>query len=211
MKKILLVSIVAFGLVACRKEPDLSQLTDDFIVATFFDRNADFDSLETYYVPSNVGYISNTHPNDSLLSPNKALQLVNQVKSNMSDRGFTSVDSSQSPDMAINMFVIKDLNRTDVVTPGYWWGYPGYYDPWYWGYYDSYYYYPYTYSYTYETGTLVIELIDLKNNDENNNKLIVVWNAISNGVLAGYPSSDMQKGLDAIDQSFQQSPYLINR
>jgi hypothetical protein len=207
MKRTLLFLTVVVATLSCRKDPDLYQLTDDFIVATFRDKNISFDSLKTYYIPDDVGYISNTRPNDSLLSPSKALQLVNRVKSNMDQRGFVST-SKDSADMAVNMFVIKDLNRTDVISPGYWWGYNGYYDPWYWGGYD-YYYYPFSYSYTYTTGTLVIELIDLNDVSANNNKLVVVWNAISNGVLSGYPNNDMQQGLDAIDQSFAQSPYLV--
>jgi hypothetical protein len=202
MKKLILFLAVAVTTLSCRKEPDLYQLSDDFIVATFYDKNASFNDLNTYYISDTVGY--------SLLAPNKANQLVNQVKSNMNGRGFT-LASKDSADLAVNMFVIKDLNRTDVISPGYWWGYNGYYDPWYYGYYDSYYYYPFTYSYTYATGTLVIELIDLKNNDANNKKLVVVWNAISNGVLSGSSFNNMQQGLDAIDQSFAQSPYLVTR
>ncbi|MFM9050712.1 MAG: DUF4136 domain-containing protein [Bacteroidota bacterium] len=211
MKKLLILVGLISVMLSCRKDPDLGQLSDDFIVATFYDRSANFDSLKTYFIPSQVGYISNVHPNDTLLAPASASQLVNRVKNNMNQRGFIPVDSTANPDMAVNMFVIRDLNRTDVISPGGWWGYPGYYDPWYYGYYDSYYYYPFSYSYTYETGTLVIELIDLKNSDSNNNKLIVVWNAISNGVLAGYQYGQLQEGLDAIDQSFAQSPYLVTR
>jgi hypothetical protein len=190
-------------------------LSDDFLVATFFEKNTPIDSLhlQTYFISDTVGLITNESGSltngDTLVKPQSAaLDLVNQVKSNMNQRGYSFVQRNQSPDIAINMFVVKDLNQSDVLAPGYWWGYPGYYDPYYYGYDSYYYYYPFTYSYSYTTGTLVIELVDLKHRDTNNGKLVVFWTGLANGLLADYTATNVLNAKTAIDQAFTQSPYL---
>jgi hypothetical protein len=203
----LLISLVV-TMGGCRKEPLLGQLTNEPVVATYYDRGTDFNSLNTFCLPPTVGLISSTDPNDTLLGAVKAAQILGRLNTRLTESGFNSVDISQNPDMVANVFVIKDLNSNTVVSPGYWWGYGGYYDPYYWGYPGSYYYYPYTYTYTYETGTLVIELVDVKHRIQNNNKLFVSWNMLASGVLSDSNSDNMQMALDAIDQAFEQSPYL---
>jgi hypothetical protein len=205
---ILLISIV-ISQSACRKEPTSGQLTNEPVVATYYDRGTDFSSLKTFCLPSTVGLISSTNPNDTLLGPVKAAQILNRLNARLVERGFNPTDITQNPDIVVNAFVIKDLNSSSVISPGYWWGYPGYYDPYYWGYPGSYYYYPFTYTYTYETGTLIIELIDMKHRVQNNDKLFVSWNMLASGVLSDSNSENMQEAVDAIDQAFEQSPYLI--
>jgi len=203
----LLISLVV-TLGGCRKEPMLGQLTNKPVVATYYDRATDFNRLNTFSLPPSVGLISSTNPNDTVLGAVKSAQILGRLNTLLVENGFASVLATQNPDMVANVFVVKDLNTVDVITPGYWWGYNGYYDPYYWGYPGSYYYYPYSYSYTYETGTLVVELIDLKNRAANNNKLYVVWNMLASGVLSESNGDNMQEALDAIDQAFEQSPYL---
>lgn len=207
MKKSLLLLALVGALWSCRKEPNLTQLSDDFLVATQYDRYADFGSYSTYELPTYVALLGNGS-NDTMLSNSSANQLLNRIRQNMNARGYTEVQASANPDLAMNVFAINTQNSGSVVSPGSWWGYPGYYDPYYWGYYDSYYYYPFSYSYTYNTGTLVMELIDLKNDDQNNNRLVVIWNSLANGLLYNYTPSDIQNALTSIDQSFAQSPYL---
>mgnify|MGYP003338424520 FL=1 len=211
MKRLLLFAFTLLLFSGCRKEPDLSQLSDDFLVATFFEKYTPFDSLNlhTYYISDTVGNISNKNNADTIIKPiSTGVQLVNQIKSNLNSRGFNSVGLNNNPDVGINLFVIQDLNQSDVITPGYWWGYPGYYDPYYYGYYDSYYYYPFSYSYSYTTGTLVIEMIDLKHRDTNNGKLVVLWTGLANGILSDYTYQNIQNAKSAIDQAFTQSPYI---
>lgn len=207
MKKSLLLLALVGALWSCRKEPNLSQLSDDPLVATQFDRSADFSSYATYELPTYVALLGNGS-NDTLLSNSDANQILNRIRQNMDRRGYSEAASTDTGDLAMNVFVINTQNTGSVVTPGYWWGSAGYYDPYYWGYYDSYYYYPFSYSYTYNTGTLIMELVDLKNDDLNNNRLIVIWNSLANGLLYNYSATNMQNALSSIDQSFTQSPYL---
>ncbi|MEY4595263.1 MAG: hypothetical protein RIQ47_1673 [Bacteroidota bacterium] len=210
MKKIaflLLIVGLSFG---CRKEPNLSNLSDDFLVATFYDEEAIFTDYVTYKIVDKVGIISNDPNSDTVLSTTIGNQLINRVKSNMNSRGYVNfpLDTSADADLGINIFTIKELSEGNVISPGYWWGYPGYYDPYYWGCFDCYYYYPYSYSYSYNTGTVIIEIMDLKNVDANNDKVRVIWTGLGNGLLSDYISVDLQYALNSIDQAFIQSPYI---
>ena len=207
MKKILFLALIAVTAFSCRKEPNLSQLTDDFLVGTLYEPSAQFASYQTYELPSYVAIVGSGTTNDTMLSTNQANQLLNQVRSNMNSRGYREAGANDTADLAMNIFTIKTINQTSIITPGSYWGYPGYYDPGYWGYYDSYYYYPFSYTYTYNTGTIVMEMVDLKNLTLNNNKLEIIWTSISNGIL-GTTYSNTQNALYAIDQSFTQSPYI---
>jgi hypothetical protein len=98
------------------------------------------------------------------------------------------------------VYVVNDLNLFQQVV------YPNYYYPSYYGY-GSYYSYPYINTYAYNTGALVIEIVDLKNVTPDN-KVKVIWNAYLGDV---YSTIDLtQQSVDAIDQAFIQSNYLVN-
>jgi hypothetical protein len=83
--------------------------------------------------------------------------------------------------------------------PGYWWGYYG----WYYPYYP---YYPYSYSYSYSTGSLVMDLVDVKNVPPGQERARVLWTNFSNGVLG--VSSTTALAVDAVNQAFAQSLYI---
>ena len=147
-----------------------------------------------------------TNPNDTLWFDDDAKQLVNAVKTNMDARGYTRVLSNHAnPDLGLGLTVIKDLNL-GVVYPGWWWGYWG---GCYWGYCGYPPYYPWYgggFVYTVPTGTLVLDMIDLKNANTSE-KLTVPWGSVMSGGL-GNTANDIQLGVDAINQAFTQSPYL---
>jgi len=208
MKKITLLTLLLSVFFSCRKEPNVSELSDDFLVATLYDQAADFSEYTTYKIVNQIGIITNDPNADTLLSPGIANQLINRVKSNMDARGYVNRSIDSTADLGINIFTVNQLNQSDVITPGYWWGYPGYYDPGYWGCYNCYYYYPFSYSYTYNTGTVIIEIMDLKNVSLNNDKVKIIWTGMGNGLLADYISTNVQYALNSIDQAFIQSPYI---
>ena len=60
--------------------------------------------------------------------------------------------------------------------------------------------------YTIPTGTIILDMIDLKN-AEANQKLYVPWGSVMSGGL-GNTSNDLQLGIEAINQAFTQSPYV---
>ena len=202
-KEITLLLLVMVGLMACRKDPDLSVLSDDFVVQTAKDPNADFKEYKTYYISDTIS-IKTTNPNDSLWFDAAATQLVNAVKENMSSRGYTLVPKGSKPDLGLGLYAVKDLN-VGVYYPGWWYGW-GYWGGCYWGYcgYPPYYGYPVVYSIP--TGTMILDMLDLKNASEDQ-VLLSPWSSIMSGGL-GNTSNDLALGVEAINQAFTQSPYI---
>lgn len=208
--KTICISAIILGLAAgCEPQPDDLTLLDEFVVSTNFHPDADFNSYLTYYMPDDtIGLVSNLSSDDTIIvGQNYARPVVNQVKSNLEVRGYQSVGLDEDPDLAVNAYVLKNLNIfQDVVYPGSY-GYPGYYYPGYYGYY-GYNYYPYVNTYAYNTGVLVLEIVDLKNISPQN-EVTVIWDAYLGDVFSSVDLS--QQTLDGIDQAFSQSPYLTKQ
>ena len=203
MQKLLILLAGAVIVCSCQKEPDNLKLYDELVVSTNFDREATFGSYATYAIPTDtIGFFSNARPNDTILvtdgttdCPRKVLQRITQ---NMNDRQYTRVARNQDPDLGVNVYVVNDLNLFQQVV------YPNYYYPSYYGY-GSYYSYPYVGTYAYNTGSLVIELVDLKNRTPDN-KVKVIWSAYMGDV---YSTIDLdEQSVEAIDQAFIQSNYV---
>jgi len=204
MKKFHLFSLFfVVILFSCRKYPDTGKLSTNFVVQTSQEPGVNFGSYKTYYISDTIAAIT-ADPNDSLWTDNDAKQLVEAVKTNMNARGYTFVANSH-PDLGLGLTVIKDLN-VGVIYPGWWWGYWG---GCYWGYCGYPPYYPWYGGgmvYTVPTGTLTLDMIDLKNASQSE-KLSVPWGSVMSGGL-GNTANDIQLGINAIDQAFIQSPYL---
>jgi len=200
--------LLAFGLIvfaSCRKSPDLNQLSASFAVQTSKQPDANFSSYKTYFISDTIA-LRTTDPKDTLWFDDKAQQLVDAVKKNMTARGYTLVnDNHSNPDLGLGLTAIKDLN-VGVIYPGWWWGYWG---GCYWGYCGYPPYYPWYGGgivYSIPTGTIILDMIDLKNAGSNG-KLYVPWGSVMSGGL-GYTNDDIQLGVQAIDQAFTQSPYI---
>jgi hypothetical protein len=206
MKKkylLILIFILIFG--ACRKTPDTNQLTTSFVVQTAKEPGADFTQYKTYYISDTIA-LKATNPKDTLWFDSSAMKLVDAVKTNMNDRGYTFAASNHSfPDLGLGLTVIENLN-IGVIYPGWWWGYWG---GCYWGYCGYPPYYPWyggAYVYSIPTGTIILDMIDLKNASADN-KLTVPWGSVMSGGL-GNTNNDLQLGVNAINQAFEQSPYI---
>lgn len=200
MKKNLILIAFAIGVVfsSCRNYPDYESLTYKAIVVTNHDPKSDFSQYKTYFLPPFVGTITD-NPLDSILSGDVGDPILNAIDKNMQSRGFVKVNKSDSADIGIGVVTLSST-YVGYYYPGYWWGY-GY------GYYGGYYpYYPYSYSYSYTTGSMAVDLIDLKNADKASNRVNILWTSFSNGIL-GY-SNSVTLATDAINQSFTQSPYI---
>jgi len=169
-------------------------------VQTSKDANANFGSYNTYSISDTIK-LRTTSPNDTVWDDADAKQLINTVKSNLDARGYTFVERGNHPDLGIGFTAVKDLN-VGVVYPGWWWGYYGCY--WYYCGYPPYYGYGAVYSIP--TGTLILDMIDLKN-AISQGKLDVLWSSVMSGGL-GNTNDDLQLGVEAVDQAFAQSPYI---
>jgi hypothetical protein len=208
MKKYVLLPLLAALIFAgCQTEPEQIKLLDELVVATNYDTNTDFSSYSTFAIPTDtIGFFSNTS-NDTIITEqetNYPRPVIEKIKANLSTRGFTQVDRKQNPDLGVNIVVVNDFDIfQQVIYPDYY-GYGGYYSGYYG--YNSWYGYPYVNTYAYNTGVLIIEIVDLKNRSSNNN-VKVIWDAYLGDV---YSTINLREQTEkAIDQAFQQSPYLV--
>jgi hypothetical protein len=203
MKKNTLIFIGILGLAAACETPlDNRKLLDEFVVSTNYDAEADFDSYLTYAIPvDTIGYLTNTDRNDTLLLQSEVdfpRPVLNAIRANMNERGYTQVAKNEDPDLGINVTLVNDFNVfQQVVYPnGYYSGYYGY---------GSWYSYPYINTYAYNTGVLIVELVDLKNRNAQN-QVKVIWNSYMGDVYSSFDAKAQAE--NAIDQSFIQSSYL---
>ena len=200
LKRILFtIPAIAITLSACQPEPDEAKLYDEFVVSTQFDEEADFSNYETYAIATDtIGWVSG-NPNDTIRTYKNDFtyprSVINAVKSSIGSK-LTRVNVDQDPDVGMNIYIVTELNLYQQVvypTYGYYGGYSGYY-------------YPYVLTYAQNTATLVVEMVDLKNRDAQN-RVRVVWSAYMGDVIS---SIDYEtQSVDAINQAFQQSPYLF--
>ena len=199
MKKSFLFLFTIIVFTNCRKAPDFSELSSQFIVSTSLDKSADFTSYQTFYISDTVIYIGDLN---IFLVDNNAKQLVQTVKDNLTARGYTFVPKSGNPDLGVTLSVVKDINVVVQSYPGWWYGYY-----WWYPYYP--YYYPWTTVYTYTTGTVIVDMLDLKHASEDH-QYTGVWNTTALGAVGDDLNTNIQQGIDAINQGFEQSPYLHN-
>jgi len=205
MKRIALFGLLLACLASCRKTPDLSQLTNKFVVTTARDPLANFASYDTYHIADTVTYIANTPGADSIIVGPVANQLITAVKTNMNARGYTFVARNNNPHLGLRLTAVKQVNVGVVYPPGWWWGYWGYPGGCYWGCYPP--YYPYPVAYSYNVGDVLLEIIDVKNAGSNHH-LSVIWLMDGGGVLSSTSQTNIDLSVSAINQGFTQSPYI---
>jgi hypothetical protein len=196
----------------CLNYPDAEERFAEELVYTHYDPAAEFGDFATFSISAEVVVFSEDdgelerEPLDEEL----AAQLVERVVDHMTERWYTQVESDANPDLGLTISVLNGTVTAAYVDYwGYYWGYPYYY-----------YYYPYYYAYSYNTGTLIVDAVDLKNapppepaavaprGGELTDKLNVVWSGLVYGVLSESTTQNLQDGLQGIDQAYEQSPYL---
>lgn len=198
-----LAVLLLLMIAGCAKYPnETERLLQDLAVFTQYDVGADFSEYSTFMITDSIAIISSD--DTTRLKDDETQLIVDQIVKNMEARGYTLVE--EDGDLAIGLAGFKNTN-TVVYYPGWWWGYPGYYPPGYWGYPGYGYYYPYYPAYytSYSSGTLSIELLDLKNAMEEE-IIFIRWNSFIRGLLTGsHTASQVQQ---SIDQAFIQTPQL---
>jgi hypothetical protein len=191
---VILFSSLAFVLYSCYPGDALTAADTD-IVATFFDKDADFATKLTFAIPDKVFRLDEN--GDPVDDPGANDQLaLNRIKSNLVQAGFTEIadpdtsDPSKRPDV----FVIVFANQSTWVSGGC-------YSSWYSWYYP-YYGWCYPVYYTYDVGTMLIAMVDpyVSRN--------ALWVAALNGILEDTNAGIADRLTDGIDQAFEQSPYL---
>ena len=204
---LILITLFAVTGWSCQTEPDSAELIDEMVVSTNYDPNADFTAYTTYAIPTDtIGFVSNNSNDTIITSPESSYprHVLNNIRANLDALGYTRVSRTENPDLGVNVMVVNDFNVfQEVVYPNSY-GYPGSYYSGYYGY-GSYYYYPYVNTYAYNTGVLIIELVDLKNRNQQN-QVKVVWDAYLGDLYSTIDRNTQTE--DAIGQAFIQSPYL---
>jgi hypothetical protein len=196
-KTIILIGTLGIVLLGCY--PQGPEYVDDLdVVLTYFNDDYDFASKQTYARPDKIVKITGNlrDGEDPVFIPDATAALIlAQIDANMQDLGYQKVDVSADADL---LLAPAAWETTTIV---YW------YDYWYWwwgGYYPGWGYYP-GYVSSYSTGTLIMSLIDPAMVGANGNP-VVQWTGAMNGLLTkSYNASRVNK---AIDQAFDQSPYL---
>jgi len=211
MKKIWILmgaSLVIASLISsCRKDP-IDNLSEEEtrIYVTNYDKDVDFGTYSTFSIVDSVAVVTNKGDYSKELT-NYDQQLINTVKQSFIDRGYKLVDKTASPDLAVNLTRIDNTYSSVVIGgPGYWSGWPGYWDPGYWGYPGwGYYFPPYYGVFNYKERSVAIDLVDLKNAaKEGDNQLTTIWNAMLRG-QGVWNSNNIESMVKAV---FDQSTYL---
>ncbi len=176
--------------------PDGAEYYEDLdLVYTNYTETFDFASKGTYAMPDKIvkitGNLAEGETPEFVKEPYNT-QILSKIESNMTALGWTKAADPESADLALMPAVWT--NTTIVYWYDYWCWYYYYYCGWGW-------YYP-TYT-SYTTGTLVMTLV--ASGDEYIDPSSV-WTAAINGLMSG--SYNTSRVTNAIDQAFQQSPYL---
>lgn len=210
MKKkfVFLLPILLFA--ACEKNPDFSNADSDFSVFTNYDAAAKFNEYVTFYVPDSVLVIGEDVQAD-YWPADKSNLVVTSITNELKSNGYTQTSNKAEADLGIQVSYVRNVSYLfNYKEDSHWWkGYPGYWKPAYWGNWDDW-SYSYPVNYKGETGAILIEIVDLtpKVLKDSNAKLRVLWTANAGGLLSGSDEKDMQSYVKAVQQAFQQSPYI---
>jgi Domain of unknown function (DUF4136) len=214
MKRIVGI-LLALGMVACVREPEVADLVKNMVVQTEYDVT-EVDGAVNVFTEYNtfalrldtIGYLS-PFTNDTLMldASNNQTQLprqtfvkdlVDQLDSNIQARGYTHVEDSDNPDFGVKVVILEQFSFIQTVSyPGYYSGYYGYYG----GYYG-----PIVNTYSSNFVTMVIEVVDIKNFVVNGGKYKVIWSAYIGDLLTSVDRDT--KIIEALNQAFVQSPYF---
>jgi len=195
MKKKIAFYIIIIGMMAGCYPQGPEYYEDLDIVYTNYEPKFDFASKGTYAMPDEIvkveGNLVEGEDPEFVKEPYNT-QILTKIQANMTALGWTKVEDPEDADLVL--FPAVWTNTTVYYWYDYWcWYYP-YYCGWGWG-------YPSVSSYT--TGTLVMTLVA---DGDDYIEPTRVWTAACNGLLSGaYNTSRVN---DAIDQAFEQSPYL---
>ena len=209
MKKFLVLAISLIALASCEKDPDMSQLDSDFTVYTDYDSSTDFSNFTTYCLPDSI-LVPGDGMKNSYWKDESAQRLISAAAEAMDSLGYKRVTNPDEATLGLQLsFTQMRTHVTDFVGGGMygsWWNFA------FWGPYWGGWYYPYPISYSYDTGTLMMEMVDLTKRtaatDDEKQELTVVGHAYADGLLYGSSRINLQLALRALNQAFTQSPYL---
>ena len=202
MRRILLFASVSLLAVACNLYPGQDARTEMLdVVITARNPDTDFQKLKTYALTTHIKPIGPDSNNLPVVDKDLEKVVLSTIRSNMNAYSWEEVDTSMSPDMAIDVGYALGRNTNVYGSyPGYGWGYPGYgwYYP-YWG---------FTAVSSYDVGSVIIVGLDLNNIDSVNQLIPTHWNALIQGPAVGNVDDPEARVQRDVNQAFDQSTYL---
>lgn len=203
-----LIVLLAVAVVSCQKEPSTSGLHEDYLVYTDYDQKADFSAVETYYLPDSILLIGKADKTEYWKDA-AAQQIIGTVADLMESRNFVRTEEKEDAQVGLQLSYVERVTYfVGYDYPYWWWYYPYYWAPGYWGDWIGW-HYPYQVYYGYTAGSMLIEMVDLTADQQSNRKLPVIWDSFIGGLLTSSREVNMQRTLDAVNQAFVQSPYLV--
>jgi hypothetical protein len=228
IKKLLLpLIIIIAGFSSCYPIDDL-KVEDLDVAATIYDKTYydgptgsvnKFESLQTFVVVDTIMHLVESGVTDDISHQYDAF-ILEQVRLNMLKLGFVEeLHPDLNPvDVAITVSAMTSTHEVYTWYPywGWYWGYggyypytgtktekivsaPNYYYPW----------FPYNTYYSYQSGSILMEMVDVSRVNPGVEAIPVIWAGIVNGVLESSQSGLKNRLSVGIDQCFNQSPFLL--
>lgn len=198
--KLFLGLLAILALYACRKTPNLTSLQNQQVVVTDRVLEANFSSYTSYHISDTIRILAGD-PTDTILIGPIAQQLVQTVRTNMNNRGYTFVSKNGNPDLGMVLVILKDVSSSTVC--GGWWG--GWWGGGWWG---GGWGFPWCGTHTYTVGTTLLNMYDFKNPGSNGNPG-AIWNMTAFGVFSNSnQTTNLNLTNNALNQAFSQSPYI---
>lgn len=198
---------LALSVGACGNEFPPTVLTSGVAVATYRSPTTDYGAFSTYAIVDKVTYVDDT-TGTPVYSFQAAPEILGAIERNMAERGYVLVariDPANPPavppdaDLAMNVSVFTGTDYAYVPCDYWaWWGYPGFGCDvgWEW--------------IPYRVGSLLMELGNLRGIDPGPPPVIPrIWAGMGYSVLTPERATNVQIAVEAVDQAFLQSPYLV--
>lgn len=203
MKRFLILPLLAIlvAFTSCEKDPDTDKLDDNYLVLTNYDIGTDFASFDSFFVIDSI-LIINDQTKATYWKNENSQRIVDAFNEHFKARGYTAADKGAEADIVLQLSYVSTTYYFNNTVGPWWYNYPGY---WNWG--GGGWYYPFSFYYTYSTGSIIGELVDRKS-ERSDKKLTIVWNTYISGLLYGNNLS-YYRTMNAINQAFEQSPYLV--
>jgi len=203
----LFLILLLLNLSSCMQEPESAELAKYMVVQTKYnqefinDSENIFDTYSTFVIREDtMGFVSTATDAEYLLEsdvPGFVIPVVDSIRDGFIAFGYDLVTVEDDPDFAVNVVVLQNFDYYQSINYGY--GYPG-------SYYSYYgYYYPTVSTYYSNYVTLLIQVVDAKNPNINQ-EYPIIWSAYIGDLNA---TLDLPgKTLEAVGQAFEQSPYI---
>lgn len=167
------------------------------LVVSFYGPELDYSGLRTYAMMDEVIELDSGSGGSDPIDPIYHSTILEAIQDNMATRGFIRVDESvEDPDLWLDVGAVQ----SDVWVQWYSWGYWGGYYP------------PYTGVAKFEQGSIIWQLLDLRDIDDPttpDGEPTVMWIAGINGAVKNSQSANHSAITAGVGQGFDQSPYIV--